>query len=59
MLGYKITMRLTRGVWVGGFITIGIIAAAFAVDIRGFRMWEMPYVVFGCAIFAYAIFGWK
>lgn len=52
-------MRLTKGVWIGGFITIGIIAAMIAVYIRGFRMWELPYVVFGCAIFAYAIFGWN
>jgi hypothetical protein len=21
-------------------------------------MWEVPFVVFGCAIFAYSLFGW-
>jgi hypothetical protein len=51
-------MRFTKGVWIGGVVIIGIIAALTAVDIRGFRMWELPYLVFGCGIFAYALFGW-
>ncbi len=58
MVGYKKIMRVTKGVWVGGIVILGIIAALFAVDLRGFRMWEVPFVVFGCAIFAYSLFGW-
>ena len=51
-------MRLSKGVWIGLLVTIVIIVALTTLDIRGFHMWEMPYIVFGCAIFLYAIFGW-
>lgn len=60
MVVYEITMRrLTKGVWISGIVIVAIIAAMLTVDIRGFRMWELPYLVFGSAIFAYALFGWR
>jgi len=51
-------MRLTKGAWTLILVVIGVVGAVIAIQVRGFRMWDLPFVIFGCAIFAYAIFGW-
>lgn len=51
-------MRLTRGGWTLILVVVGIVGVVVAVQVRGFHMWDLPFVIFGCAIFIYAIFGW-
>lgn len=51
-------MRLTKGAWILLLVVFGAAGFLVAVRIRGFHMWDLPFFIFGCAIFAYAIFGW-
>ncbi len=59
MIGYMTNMQRSSRTWIFGIVVIGIVGALFAVDLRGFRMWEMPFVVFGLAIMVYALFSWN
>jgi hypothetical protein len=51
-------MRLTKGAWTLILVLIGAVGLLTALRIRGFHMWDLPFFLFGFAIFAYAIFGW-
>ena len=39
--------------------TVLVIVFLVAIRIFGFRMWEMPFVLFGGALFLYTIFAWR
>ena len=44
-------------IWVAAVIVIvGVLVVGF--DISGFRVWELPFLVLGCAILIYALFSW-
>lgn len=51
-------MKLRKGTWILVILAVVVAGAGLAVQLRGFRMWELPFAVFGCAILAYALFGW-
>ncbi len=51
-------MKLRKGTWVI-VIVLGIVLGAGLVgQLQGFRMWELPFICFGLAIMAFALFGW-
>ena len=58
MIGYRLIMRLTKSAWTLILVVIGVVGTLAAVRVRGFHMWDLPFFIFGSAIFAYAIFGW-
>ena len=58
VIGYRLIMRLTKSAWTLILMVIGTAGLLTALRIRGFHMWDLPFFIFGGAIFAYAIFGW-
>ena len=58
MLRYEATMKRSSRKLILVVAVIVVLAALLGFDLKGFRVWELPFFVLGGAVLVYALFSW-